>query len=89
MCIRDRLREYPKGITFQEIAREYQSEYQDDIVLVKFQNNLRELKKMVVRDGKLQFITTADKAGRDTYRRSATLLMETAAGEVCLLYTSY
>lgn len=80
--INGQLREYPKGITFQEIAREYQSEYQDDIVLVKFQNNLRELKKMVVRDGKLQFITTADKAGRDTYRRSATLLMETAAGEV-------
>lgn len=74
--------EYPKGITFQEIAREYQSEYQDDIVLVQFQNNLRELKKMAVRDGKLKFITTADKAGRDTYRRSATLLMEAAAGEL-------
>lgn len=75
-------REYPKGITFQEIAREYQDEYQDDIVLVQFQNNLRELKKMAVRDGKLKFITTADKAGRDTYRRSVTLLMEAAAGEL-------
>lgn len=74
--------EYPKGITFQEIAREHQHGYEDDIVLVQFQNSLRELKKTAVRDGKLKFITTADKAGRDTYRRSATLLMERAASEV-------
>lgn len=74
--------EYPKGITFQEIAREHQHEYEDDIVLVQFQNNLRELKKTAVRDGKLKFITTADKAGRDTYRRSVTLLMERAASEL-------
>jgi uridine kinase len=71
--------EYPKGISFQEIARDYQSQYEDDIVLVQFQNNLRELKKIATRDGELKFITTADKAGRDTYRRSATFLMETAS----------
>lgn len=74
--------EYPKGITFQEIAREYQKDYEDDIVLVKFQNNLRELKKMVTRDGELIFITTSQKAGRDTYRRSTTLLLEASAGEL-------
>ena len=97
MCklkIHGKVREYPKGTTYQEIAREYQKEYPDDIVLVTlqsgekedaknpaagFQNNLRELKKMVVRDGELQFITTAQKIGRDTYRRSMTLLMEAAA----------
>ncbi len=82
LVIDGRICEYPKGITFQEIAREYQSDYQDDIVLVQFQNNLSELNKMAVRDGELKFITTAEKAGRDTYRRSATLLMEAAAGEL-------
>lgn len=75
-------KEYPKGITFEEIAREYQAQYEDDIVLVLFQNNLRELKKMVERDGELKFITTAQKAGRDTYRRSATLLMNSAADKL-------
>ena len=72
-------KEYPKGITFQEIAAEYQKKYQDDIVLVLFQNNLRELRKMATRDGEMKFVTTAQKAGRDTYRRSATLLMNAAA----------
>ena len=75
-------KEYPKGIPFEEIAREYQAQYEDDIVLVLFQNNLRELKKMVERDGELKFITTAQKAGRDTYRRSATLLMNSAADKL-------
>ncbi len=72
-------REYPKDTTFQQIADEYQKEYADDIVLVKFQHDLRELSQSVLRDGELEFITTAQKPGKDTYRRSVTLLMETAA----------
>ncbi|WP_294787305.1 nucleoside kinase [uncultured Eubacterium sp.] len=72
-------REYPKDTTFQQIADEYQKAYTDDIVLVKFQHDLRELSQSVLRDGELEFITTAQKPGKDTYRRSVTLLMEAAA----------
>ncbi len=72
-------REYPKDTTFQQIADEYQKQYADDIVLVKFQHDLKELSQSVLRDGELEFITTAQKPGKDTYRRSVTLLMETAA----------
>lgn len=75
-------KEYPKGITFLQIAQEYQQYYENQIVLVRYQNNLRELNKMVVRDGTLEFVTTADKAGRSTYRRSVTFLMETAAAQL-------
>lgn len=72
-------REYPQDTTFQQIADEYQKQYADDIVLVKFQHDLKELSQSVLRDGELEFITTAQKPGKDTYRRSVTLLMETAA----------
>lgn len=72
-------REYPQDTTFQQIADEYQKQYADDIVLVKFQHDLKELSQSVLRDGELEFITTAQKTGKDTYRRSVTLLMETVA----------
>lgn len=34
-------REYPRETTFQQIADEYQSQMENDIVLVKFQQDLR------------------------------------------------
>ena len=39
---------------------------ENDIVLVKFQQDLRELHQSVIRDGEMEFITTAEKPGRDT-----------------------
>ena len=70
------VREYKKGITFAELAAEYQPEYKDDIVLVLFNNRLHELSKTLEQSGELSFITTGDKAGRKAYRRSVTLLMQ-------------
>lgn len=71
-------KEYTAGTTFLEIAQQYQCQYQDDIVLVLFNNRLRELWKKVKTGGELFFVTTKDKAGRKAYRRSATLLMQRA-----------
>lgn len=72
-------RSFPEGTPYREIAKEYQKDFQDDIVLVRFRNHLRELEKTVFQDGDLEFVTTAERAGRSAYRRSVTLLMETAA----------
>ncbi|MCD8366204.1 MAG: nucleoside kinase [Clostridiales bacterium] len=70
---------YPEGIRFLDVARDFQSDYRDDIILVRFQNVLRELFKEAERDGELEFVTTAEKPGRNTYRRTVTLIMEAAA----------
>ena len=78
LTIEGETREYPRGTTFLEIAQEYQERYPDDIVLVVYNNRLRELGKCAEKDGKLEFITTADKTGRRVYRRSVTLLMQEA-----------
>lgn len=69
---------YPKGTSFLKIAGEYQERYEDDVVLVVYNNRLRELSKKAECDGTLEFLTTADKIGRKAYRRSTTLLMQKA-----------
>lgn len=71
-------RSYPCGTSFLKIAEEYQKRYPDDIVLVVYNNRLRELGKTVQCDGTLEFLTTADKTGKKAYRRSTTLLMQKA-----------
>lgn len=71
-------RQYPYGTSFLAVAQEYQERYADDIVLVVHNNRLRELNKCIECDGELSFITTADKTGKKTYRRSVTLLMQKA-----------
>ena len=69
---------YPEGTTYLQIAREYQKEDADDIILVLMNKRLRELGKKADTDGELAFVTTADKTGRRTYRRSVILLMQKA-----------
>ncbi len=71
-------KEYPTGIQYLEIAKEYQSNYEDDIVLVSVDNRLLELHKRVKKPGSVSFITTAENAGKKAYRRSMTLLMQKA-----------
>lgn len=71
-------KQYPFGTSFEKIAAEYQEREKDEIVLVLYNNRLRELNKKAEKDGTLTFITAADNTGKKTYRRSATLLMQKA-----------
>ncbi|MFR5703204.1 MAG: tRNA (adenine(22)-N(1))-methyltransferase TrmK [Eubacterium ramulus] len=57
-------REYPRETTFQQIADEYQSQMENDIVLVKFQQDLRELHPVSTAGRRAEFITTAEKPGK-------------------------
>ena len=67
-------RQYPAGTPFRVIAADHQAEIPHDILLVNRDGKLRELHKVLDRDCTLSFIT-ADKPGRQTYERSAILLM--------------
>ena len=78
LTIQQKKYEYPEKTTFLEIAKQFQQQYKDDIVLVLFNNRLRELSKEVTADGTLDFVTTMDKDGKKAYRRSVTLLMQRA-----------
>jgi len=68
-------KQYPMGITFAEIVKEYEGQTKYPIVLVVKNGKLRELHKRLKKDGELEFITIADRTGHKTYKRSATLLL--------------
>ena len=74
--------EYPAGTSLKKIADEVKDLYKDDIVLAVLDNTIRELTRTLEKPGRLDFLTTADKAGRKAYRRSMTFLMEAALEEL-------
>lgn len=69
------IKEYEEGTSFLEIAKEHQSEYDSDIVLVLKNKKLCELFKKVTNDCEIQFVTTKTSPGIEVYKRSATLIM--------------
>lgn len=75
-------REYPDGTSFIEVAKEYQSEYGNNIVLVKENGKIRELFKRVSKDADISFITLGDSIGHKCYARSAIMLMVKAYWDV-------
>lgn len=74
--------EYERGTTYEQIARDYQKDYEQQIALVFFNGRLRELNKKVKYDGTLSFVTVADKPGRKAYRRTVVLLMQKALDDL-------
>ena len=75
ITINGTVEKYPEGMKYLDIAKKHQKEYENDIVLVKNNGKLRELFKSVGSDAVLEFVTTKDKIGMDTYRRSAIHMM--------------
>ena len=68
----------PEGTTFEDIAKSYQEDYKDLIVLACVDGKLRELNKEIKKDCSVKFLTSISRDGKRTYRRSMTLLMQKA-----------
>ena len=68
-------KDYPKGVTFEDIAKEFQSGYDAKIVLALADGKLNELSKKVGRNATVSFVTLKDQSGYQTYKRSACLLL--------------
>ncbi|WP_312504179.1 nucleoside kinase [Lacrimispora sp.] len=75
-------KEYPIGTSYQEIAKEYQPQYENDILLVSINGKLSELHKTVQFDCNLHFFTGKDQPGIQTYHRSAIFVMMKAFYDV-------
>lgn len=69
---------YEEGTAFLQIAKDYQNKFDNQIALVRVDGKLAELHKTLKSDCRLEFITTADSIGKNTYRRSVTMLMNRA-----------
>lgn len=75
VTILGKTREYPYGTSYGEIVEEYKDSTRYPIVLVIKDGKLCELHKKLNKDGVLEFITTGDEIGHQTYKRSASLLL--------------
>lgn len=67
--------EYAEGTKFGDIAAEFASEYDNDIILALVDGRLQELTKKVKSDCTIRFITAKDKPGMSTYKRGVIFLM--------------
>ena len=65
---------YPREATWVDVAREFQGEYKDDILLVRVNGRLTELHRHV-KEGEVEFVTLRDAPGVAAYQRSAVMLM--------------
>lgn len=75
-------KDYPKGTILGDIADDFQKEYKNDIILAKVNGKLRELFKHLNGDAQIEFVTTGEKIGHQTYARTATMLLTKAVADV-------
>ncbi len=82
VTIEGKVKEYPEGISYGEIVKEYQERQKAPVILVMADGKLRELHKRLKADCTLEFITTRDSIGYQTYKRSACLILLKAIYDV-------
>ena len=75
-------KEYAVGTTFREIVNEYQERMDAPIILVMVNGKLRELQKKLKGDCTLEFVTTKDHIGFETYKRTVCLVLLRAIYDV-------
>ncbi len=82
LVIEGKERQYKSGTTYEEIVKEYQPAYDNQIALVAVNGKIRELFKKATKDGKLEFFTWKDAIGNKTYMRTATMILMKAVHDV-------
>lgn len=82
VTIEGETREYPAGISYADIVEDYDKNAKAPIILVMADGRLRELHKRLKADCTIQFVTTKDPIGYETYKRSACLVLLKAIYDV-------
>ena len=75
LTINGETREFPMGITYKEVVKEYEKTSPAPVILVIAGGKICELHKKAERDGEVQLVTTKDSIGNKTYKRTACLVL--------------
>lgn len=75
-------KEYPKGITYADIVKDYEESADAPVILVTVNGKLRELHKRLKEDCEITLVTTREDIGHKTYKRSACLILLKAVYDV-------
>ncbi len=70
------------GTTLYNLSRDFQDQYDHDIIAARVDGKLAELSKTLTGDCRVSFITTGETIGNTTYRRTALLVMMKAFDDV-------
>ena len=81
VTVRGEEKEFPAGVTFEEIAASYQRKG-ETVILAQMGNKLYELQKELPKSGEVVLLTTSSKIGGQAYKRSVTLLLLKAIYDV-------
>lgn len=73
--------EVAEGTTYEELAKQCQKSFDEQIALVIADGRLKELNKKIEEDCKVQFLTLKDTAGHKAYVRTATLMLMKAIAD--------
>lgn len=82
LTINGEVREYAVGTTFEEVAKDFQTDEKSVIALVLENGKMRELSKVVRGDAEISFIRLNERLGHKTYERTATMLFVKALADV-------
>lgn len=82
VTINGKVKEYPEGLTYLDLAKEHQPEMENDILLVFVNGKLQELHKKLKYDCEIRFVTGADACGNLTYKRGVSFLLVKAVYDV-------
>ena len=75
LTINGEMREFPAGISYKEVIKDYEGTTDAPIILVLAGGKIRELHKKANRDCEVKLITTRDSIGNKTYKRTACLVL--------------
>ena len=75
LTIQGKTREYPEGICFKDVVKDFEETTDAPIILVIAGGKIRELHKKANRDCTVELVTTKDSIGNNTYKRTACLVL--------------
>lgn len=72
VTVLDEQREYSAGVSLEKVAGDFQDRYPHRIIMARVNGKLNELHKSLDGDALVEFVTTGDKIGEQSYRDSNT-----------------
>ena len=82
VTVKDITKEYEKGISYLDVYKDFQENYEQTVILACVENKLQELNKKIQRDCEVEFLTVEDSNGYRTYTRGVLFVMLKAAYSV-------
>ena len=73
VIVNETIYEYKDNTTYYEISKDFQKEYKNDILLVKTNGIIKELREVAQSNDIIEFLTYNDDGGYDAYIKTTLL----------------